>query len=69
MWGMGDEGGGGWLGHSNSQNLTHFLLHEALTCRSINCFSPVSRMLLAHNSVQRLPSEVNELHLYIAVEE
>ena len=63
--------GGGGLGYSNSRNLTHFLLHEAPTCRSINnyCFSPVSGMLLAHKSVQRLPSEVNVLHLYIAVEE
>ena len=40
---MGDgEGGGG--GYSNSQGLTHFLLHEAP--RSINCFSPVNGMLV-----------------------
>ena len=37
-------GGGGGLGYSNSQSLTHFLLHEAPS--SINCFSPVNGMLV-----------------------
>ena len=37
-------GGGGGVGYSNSQSLTHFLLHEAP--RSINCFSPVNGMLV-----------------------
>ena len=36
--------GEGGLGYSNSQSLTHFLLHEAP--RSINCFSPVNGMLV-----------------------
>ena len=40
MWGK-EEGG---LGYSNSQSLTHFLLHEAPS--SINCFSPVNGMLV-----------------------
>ena len=40
MWGKGEGG----LGYSNSQSLTHFLLHEAP--RSINCFSPVNGMLV-----------------------
>ena len=42
---MGDGGGGGELGFSNAQSLTHFLLHEAP--RSINCFSPVNGMLVS----------------------
>ena len=40
MWGKGEGG----LGYSNSQSLTHFLLHEAPS--SINCFSPVNGMLV-----------------------
>ena len=40
MW----EKGEGGLGYSNSQSLTHFVLHEAP--RSINCFSPVNGMLV-----------------------
>ena len=58
MRGMGDGKGGGGLKYLNAQSLTHFLLHEAP--RSIEFLLPCEWS----KSVQRVPSEINVLHLH-----